>query len=169
MGLSWFPGKITGERKCWTSCPYGVPQFKGDARGLKMSKCDMCIDRLEQGDKPICVLSCSLRALEFGPLEELKVKYGTLNQLEDMPRGSITRPAAVFKPADPKKEIVPYDSNKALQLLQKRQPDGIESLPDVFTNLSDITCPSDDVVARNRLVLKPQNIAEHDYYTMDDE
>ena len=105
----------------------------------------------------------------MGPLEELKVKYGTLNQLEDMPRGSITRPAAVFKPADPKKEIVPYDSNKALQLLQKRQPDGIESLPDVFTNLSDITCPSDDVVARNRLVLKPQNIAEHDYYTMDDE
>lgn len=161
--------KCTGERKCRTACPYGVPQFEEDDRGLQMSKCDMCIDRLEQGDSPICVLSCSLRALEFGPLEELQVKYGTLNQLEDMPCGNITRPAVVFKPADSKKEIVPYDSIKALQLWQKRQPDGTESLPDVFTDLSDVTGPADDVVARNRLVLKPQNITEHDYYTMDDE
>jgi anaerobic dimethyl sulfoxide reductase subunit B (iron-sulfur subunit) len=30
-----------------------------------MSKCNMCFDRLEQGAKPMCVASCSMRALEF--------------------------------------------------------------------------------------------------------
>jgi len=45
-----------------------------------MSKCTMCIDRLEQGLKPICVLSCSMRALEFGPLEEITSRYGNLEK-----------------------------------------------------------------------------------------
>jgi DMSO reductase iron-sulfur subunit len=70
------PTKCTGARKCWQACPYGVPQFESDAPGAKMTKCTMCIDRLEQGQSPICVLSCSLRALEFGPLEELQKKFG---------------------------------------------------------------------------------------------
>jgi len=76
------PEKCKGERKCWEACPYGAPQFEGDEPGLTMSKCTMCIDRLEQGLKPICVLSCSLRALEFGPIDELRKKYGNLKSFE---------------------------------------------------------------------------------------
>lgn len=70
------PSKCTGERKCWEACPYGTPQFKSDADDEKMAKCNMCIDRLEEGLAPVCVLSCSLRALEFGPIDELREKYG---------------------------------------------------------------------------------------------
>jgi Fe-S-cluster-containing dehydrogenase component len=55
------PDRCQGSRKCWQVCPYGAPQFEGDGPGKKMSKCTMCIDRLEQGLKPICVLSCSMR------------------------------------------------------------------------------------------------------------
>lgn len=80
------PEKCTGARKCWQACPYGSPQFAGNESGLKMSKCNMCIDRLEEGLKPLCVLSCSMRALEFGPIDELMKKYGNLQRLEDMPR-----------------------------------------------------------------------------------
>ncbi|MBW2138688.1 MAG: FAD-dependent oxidoreductase [Deltaproteobacteria bacterium] len=69
------PDRCTGQRKCWDACPYGTPQFESDAPGEKMSKCNMCMDRLEQGLHPICVLSCSLRALEFGPLDDLIRKY----------------------------------------------------------------------------------------------
>jgi len=69
------PQKCNGQRKCWEACPYGAPQFKSDDPTEKMLKCNMCIDRLEQGLSPICVLSCSLRALEFGPLDELMEKY----------------------------------------------------------------------------------------------
>jgi len=70
------PQKCTGQRKCWEACPYGTPQFKSDDPAEKMLKCNMCIDRLEEGLAPICVLSCSLRALEFGPIDELMEKYG---------------------------------------------------------------------------------------------
>jgi NADPH-dependent glutamate synthase beta subunit-like oxidoreductase/Fe-S-cluster-containing hydrogenase component 2 len=79
------PTRCRGERKCWAACPYGSPQFPGDEAGLKMIKCTMCIDRLEEGLKPICVLSCSMRALEFGPMEEILTKYGNPNRLEAKP------------------------------------------------------------------------------------
>lgn len=161
--------KCQGTRKCWLACPYGAPQYDGDEPGLKMSKCDMCIDRLEQGLKPICVLSCSMRALEFGPLDELREKYGNLRRVEDMPRDTITNPAVVFKPADPKKQVIPWDYNRALELWQKRESPEGEPLPDVFAKISDVTQAPQYIVGRNKLVLKAKNSSEQKYYTTDDE
>ena len=163
------PDKCKGERKCWQACPYGTPQFGGDETGRQMSKCNMCIDRLEKGLKPICVLSCSLRALEFGPIEELRQKYGTLRRLEDMPKDSITNPAVIFKLPDPKKQIIPWDSERALELWQKRHPDTGEPLPDIFAEISDVTQAPEDIVGRNKLVLKAKDTEELMYYTTDDE
>lgn len=161
--------KCKGARKCWLACPYGAPQYADDKPGTIMSKCTMCIDRLEQGLKPICVLSCSLRALEFGPLGELKKKYGNLRQVEDMPSGEITKPAVVFKPNDEKKQIVPWDADEALDLWKRRGPYAPKSLPIVFQRKIDITEMSENFVGRNRLVLKPKTRQELMYYTTDDE
>ena len=77
------PKKCTGNRKCWQACPYGAIVFPSDDRGAAAGKCTMCLDRLEEGKKPICVLSCSLRALEFGPLDQLRTQFGDLQQLEE--------------------------------------------------------------------------------------
>jgi len=161
--------KCRGSRRCWKACPYGAPQFEGDEPDLKMSKCTMCIDRLEEGLKPICVLSCSMRALEFGPLDELVEKYGNLRSSVDMPKSSYTSPAVVFKPADPRKQIVPWNSYQALKLWQRRQPYNGESLPDTFNELSDVTQVPKEIVGRNKLLLKAKNSAELMYYTTDDE
>lgn len=163
------PDKCQGTRKCWQACPYGSPQFEGDAPDLPMSKCNMCVDRLEDGLAPICVLSCSMRALEFGPLDKLRAKYGNLSQLEDMPRDSITVPAVVFKPADSTKQIIPWDSDKVLELWQKRHPDNGEPLPDIFKEKSDVTQVPEDIISRSRLVLKAKSTEELMYYTTDDE
>jgi heterodisulfide reductase subunit A len=77
--------KCKGSRSCWAACPYGTPQFDGDEPGTKMVKCNMCIDRLEEGLKPICVLSCGMRALEFGLFEDLVRKYGNSSRLDAEP------------------------------------------------------------------------------------
>jgi len=161
--------KCTGERQCWKACPYGAPQFEGDGPGLKMSKCDMCLDRLQTGKTPICVLSCSLRALEFGPIAELEEKYGGQVDLAFLPRSSITRPSAIFKPIDGKRQIIPWDSKKALALWQKRHPDGQAVLPDVFPDLSAVQRVPGDIIGRNQLVLKPRNSQELMFNTTDDE
>ena len=108
--------KCKGTRKCWKACPYGTPQFAGDAPDTKMSKCNMCIDRLKLGLKPICVLSCPMRALEFGPLPELIKKYGSLKQIEDMPGYDMTKPAIIFKQRESKKQCVQWDYSRALLL-----------------------------------------------------
>jgi anaerobic dimethyl sulfoxide reductase subunit B (iron-sulfur subunit) len=110
-----------------------------------------------------------MRALEFAPLGELEKRYGNLKRLEDMPKDSIAKPAVVFKPVDLKKQVVPWDSNRALELWRKRQPHKGEVLPDIFTKISDVTQTSEDIIGRNRLVLKARNTKELMYYTTDDE
>lgn len=161
--------KCQGTRKCWLACPYGAPQYEGDAPGAKMSKCNMCIDRLEKGLTPICVLSCSMRALEFGLIDELTKKYGNLKRVEDMPRDTITRPSVVFREPDTKKQIVPWDYHRALKLWQKRESATGAPLPDLFKDITDVTQAPSEIVGRNKLVLKTKKSADLMYYTMDDE
>ena len=161
--------KCNGMRKCWKACPYGAPQFQGDKPGVKMSKCNMCIARLEQGLKPICVLSCSMRALEFGLLDELEKKYGHLRRLEDMPKESVTGPAVVFKPAEAKRQVIPWNSGRALELWKKRWAHDGKPLPDVFTEMSDMTNVPQGIVGRHKLMLKAKNSQELMYYTTDNE
>jgi anaerobic dimethyl sulfoxide reductase subunit B len=57
-----------GCRSCFDACPFGAPEFDEDGT---MRKCDMCLDRVAIGQKPICVATCPTQALKWGTLEEL--------------------------------------------------------------------------------------------------
>jgi anaerobic dimethyl sulfoxide reductase subunit B (iron-sulfur subunit) len=154
-------------RKAQEVCPYGAILFDSDATNATASKCTMCIDRLEQGKLPQCVDACHLRALDFGPLEDLQKKYGTLKQLEDMPSPDTTQPAIVFKAHNPRKQLIPYDANKAITLFAKR--DAITPLSPLYTNPSDATDIPPGLVARTTLNMKPQTVAEHVKLTQHDD
>lgn len=39
-----------------------------------MQKCNLCLERLQQGKKPICVATCPGEALDFGSMEDLAAK-----------------------------------------------------------------------------------------------
>lgn len=164
------PGKCKGERRCSKACPYGSIVFPSDEPGEKASKCTMCIDRLEEGKAPICVLSCSMRALEFGPLSELREKFGRLDQLEEMPSGRITEPSVVFKASEAKKRVVVWDGEKTLQLWKTRGPYAPKEAPNLFEQEEDLLqAPPEGRIGRDRLVLKPRNVEEFMYYTTDDD
>jgi formate dehydrogenase iron-sulfur subunit len=51
-----------GCQYCTWNCPYSVPAFQPDRRVV--TKCDMCLPRLEEGLKPACVGACPTRALD---------------------------------------------------------------------------------------------------------
>ena len=63
-----------------------------------MEKCDFCLDRLTENKKPICVDACPVRALDVGPIESLREKYGDTREAEGFVYFEEVAPSVVFKP-----------------------------------------------------------------------
>ena len=82
---------------CREGCTYDVPAF-GPEPGAKMQKCDLCLERWAEGKEPICVEACPSRALDAGPLDELKAKYGNIREAEGFIYSEETKPSIIFKP-----------------------------------------------------------------------
>lgn len=85
-----------GCRYCEWACPYGAPQFDEET-GI-MTKCDGCVDLVEQGETPYCAAACVMRALEFGDIEELRARHGDTAAVEPLPQADLTRPSLVITP-----------------------------------------------------------------------
>ena len=81
---------------CTWVCPYNAPQL--DTRAGHVSKCNMCVDRLEVGLKPACAAACLAGALDFGIME---TKPDNREQLETgipgFPSPDITHPNIRFQ------------------------------------------------------------------------
>ena len=84
---------------CREVCPYNAPQFAVD-ENAKMQKCDFCLDRLREDKEPICVAACPMRALDFGPVEELVRKYGDVRKVRGFDYSPQAEPSIVFKPRE---------------------------------------------------------------------
>lgn len=59
--------RCIGCRMCIQACPFGVITMNAAGKGVL--KCDLCVERLEQGQEPACIVSCPTRALVFGDEE----------------------------------------------------------------------------------------------------
>ena len=82
---------------CKEACPYEAPQFSVED-GAKIQMCDLCVDRWEEGKKPICVEACPMRALDAGPIDELAKNYGSISEAEGFVYSPVTSPSVIFKP-----------------------------------------------------------------------
>lgn len=95
-----------GCRKCEAACPYGAPQWDREAQVVK--KCNLCIDELQAGRKPYCVMACLMRALDIGPIEDIWAgnfkspaigpKDKPVRRVKDMADPELTRPSIAFVP-----------------------------------------------------------------------
>ncbi|MGE5674461.1 MAG: 4Fe-4S dicluster domain-containing protein [Mycobacterium leprae] len=91
------PEQCMGCRYCTFACPYGAPQY--DEVAGRVGKCSGCYQLVDQGKEPACVASCPMRALEFGPLEELKTAHPeAVDQLPVLPDRSLTQPSVLLAP-----------------------------------------------------------------------
>ncbi len=81
---------------CKEVCPYHAPQFES-ARNSRMEKCHLCVDRWTRNKKPICVEACPTRAMDAGPLDELRDKYGDVKEAEGFAYCESIGPSICFK------------------------------------------------------------------------
>ena len=77
------------------ACPYGVPVHI-ESIGLT-HKCDACKQLRANGEQPACVAACPMRALEFGPIEELAAKHpDAVKDLPILPSSETTAPCTLI-------------------------------------------------------------------------
>ena len=81
---------------CTWVCPYNAPQL--DPIKGQVSKCNMCVDRLEIGLKPACVSACLGNALDFGVIENVpKNREQARVEIPGFPSPEITQPNIRFQ------------------------------------------------------------------------
>jgi len=81
---------------CTWVCPYNAPQL--DPIKGQVSKCNMCVDRLEVGLKPACVAACLGNALNFGVVENIPDnREQAKTHIPGMPNTEITNPNIRFQ------------------------------------------------------------------------
>ena len=81
---------------CTWVCPYNAPQL--DPVKGQVTKCNMCVDRLEVGLKPACVSACLGNALDFGVTENIpQNRTQAETEIPGFPRTDITHPNIRFQ------------------------------------------------------------------------
>lgn len=81
---------------CTWVCPYNAPQL--DMTKGHVHKCNMCVDRLEEGLKPACSSACLAGALDFGVIETTPENREQLKtQIPGFPTPEITNPNIRFE------------------------------------------------------------------------
>ncbi len=95
---------------CTWVCPYNAPQL--DPVKGEVSKCNMCVDRLEVGLKPACVSACLGNALDFGVIENVpENRQECKTDIPGFPTADITHPNIRFQQSrQDKREMTRTDS-----------------------------------------------------------
>jgi len=115
---------------CTWVCPYNAPQL--DHNKGEVSKCNMCVDRLEVGLKPACVSACLAGALDFGVIEIAPAnRVQTKLAIPGFPDPEITHPNIRFQQTrDLPREMHRTDS-MPLIYVKKEEADKIRYHPQV--------------------------------------
>ena len=156
--------KCTGCRNCYEECPYGAPVFESDEIGTLRKNATCASTGWKQEIYRFVSGPARHRALDFGTLADMQARYGTLSDLEDLPDSKTTKPSVVFKPHGVKKPVVPYNAERALELMMRR-----DALPPVYSKITDVTDIPEGTVGRDKLVIKHKTAEELMKYTRCDE
>lgn len=89
-------GKTECGAKCLKVCLWDAPQFDGN-ENAKMRKCNLCLERLEQGKQTICVEACPMYALDVSTMDELQSKYGNNTEAEGFEYNKKIKPSVIYK------------------------------------------------------------------------
>lgn len=101
-----------GCQYCTWNCPYEVPVFNED-RGI-VTKCHMCVDKLEAGQTPACVQACPSGAIEIEVVnknEWIKNDMAKLGVAPHLPDIEVTQPTTRYTLPENMPEMKPADEH----------------------------------------------------------
>lgn len=84
-----------GCKYCTWACPYGAPQF--DSKAGRVNKCNMCVELMEKGEKPVCVQACPVRAIEVISFDEISTWSDVTIAVRNLPSPDISKPTTRYK------------------------------------------------------------------------
>lgn len=87
--------RCIGCRYCIWACPFAAPQY--DPSEGKVKKCNLCIERIREGEKPACVAACPMRAIEVGMHQEFVNRRDVTDSIRNLPSPDITKPTTLYK------------------------------------------------------------------------
>lgn len=115
---------------CTWVCPYNAPQL--DTSAGHVSKCNMCVDRLEVGLKPACVAACLGGALDFGIVETTpENRHQTQTKIPGFPTTDITHPNIRFQQTRSLPRELKRTDSMPIRYERDEQGDGGEYKPKV--------------------------------------
>ncbi len=95
-----------GCRRCEAACPFGAPQF--DPIDNIVKKCNLCVDEIDAGRKPYCVMACMMRVLDIGTMTDMDSGHfnskaiapheSMVRQVKSMANPELTNPSIRFVP-----------------------------------------------------------------------
>ena len=102
-----------GCQYCTLTCPYEVPQYS-KKRGI-VRKCDMCSDRLAEGEPPACVQACPNEAISIRIVETARALEDAQSEafLPGAPSPTITVPTTTYVSKRPlPRNVLPADFHR---------------------------------------------------------
>ena len=128
--------KCMGCGYCAWACPYGAPQYNHEAG--HMTKCDFCLDQIEQGLSPACVAACPMRVLDCTETHT----HSTTTALWNLPGAGHPFPLPAYSRTEPHLAIQPHPAMSKLdktvanlEEIQPRIPTAWEEAPLVLFTL----------------------------------
>lgn len=81
-----------GCMRCITACPFQAPKL--NPRTNRADKCNFCVERIDQGLKPVCVENCVTGALSVMKFDANQIN-SFASQKTDIPIVTYTKPSIV--------------------------------------------------------------------------
>ena len=118
---------------CTWVCPYNAPQL--DPIKGEVSKCNMCVDRLEVGLKPACASACLAGALDFGVIEATpEYREQAKLSIPGFPTPDITHPNIRFQQVKSLPREMSRTDSMPLVYVKKEQGGTAEYQPQTATS-----------------------------------
>ena len=98
-------GKCNGCQECLPACPYQALVYDQEMGVVR--KCNLCVDRLDEGFEPFCALCCGDRAISFGNLADPESELSKLISLRSayiLQPELATGPAIHYCPPRPRRK-----------------------------------------------------------------